>query len=100
MPSRLAFGRSTNASARLLALLRVMLRLCSISTWAVGRPGAAEAGRPFFPTKDCSGDDRDGGGACGGARPWLPSLALALQCSVSVAKFALGRRDRLFCEPA
>src|SRR5712672_2297092 len=74
MPSRLALGSSTKASARLEALLRVMVRLSCMSqrgegvtAWTPeGRRSAAEAIRPSRPTWGCGGDVRGGGGTiCG-----------------------------------
>src|ERR1043166_996301 len=74
MPSRFAFGSSTNASARLLALLRVMLRLCSISVWEVDRPGGAAASLQFVQAMDCADGGRDADGVCVGECVPVPKI--------------------------
>src|SRR4051794_35953752 len=67
MPSRLAFGRRTNASARLLALFCVMERLSCISTSAIRLRVLVAAVRRFAARMDYAAGGRGAAGVSGPA---------------------------------
>src|SRR6185436_2515736 len=78
MASRLAWGNSTKAKARLEALLRVMVRDSCIER-VRGRVAARselEANHPSLPASDCAADDFvDGAAGVGALLPHRPPRA-------------------------
>src|SRR5436190_24167693 len=78
MPSRLALGNRTNASARLLALFWVILRLSCIRTSEAHHLAATVAIRLFYLKSDFAADARACAFACerGGAQNPPPRLRI------------------------